>query len=183
MKSLAFILLTTAVTGMMLSCNDNKTETSTDTNLDSATVVTPAPVDQTATITVPDNTRTTFETKYKGATNVTWSRQNRNAAVTTSPDSMDYQVVYRWNDMDYTTWYDWDGDWIVTTAKISNDKLPAAVNNVINTKYPGFTITEVDMENDKNMTSYEVDLEKGTEKKTIHFSPEGKELKTKEKMK
>ncbi|HEX7902887.1 MAG TPA: PepSY-like domain-containing protein [Chitinophagaceae bacterium] len=183
MKSLAFILLTGAFAGTVISCNDNKTETATNTNQDSATVVTPQPVDETATITVPDKTRTTFEKKYTGATNVTWTRQNRNTAVTTSPDSMDYQVVYRWNDMDYTTWYDWNGDWIVTTAKISNDKLPAAVNKVINSKYPGFTITEVDMENDKNMTSYKVDLEKGTEKKTIHFSPEGKELKSKSKTK
>jgi uncharacterized membrane protein YkoI len=182
MKSLAIFLVAAAVTGSMISCNNNKTETATDRTMDTTAAVIPPMTDE-STITVPDNTRSAFEKKYTGATNVKWTRQNRNTARTTRPDSMDYQVTYRWNDQDYTTWYDWNGDWIVTTAKVANDKLPAAVNNAISSRYPGYTITEVDMENDKDMTSYEVDLEKGTEKKIIHFSPEGKELKKKEKMK
>ncbi len=186
MKSWAFLLLSSLLTAGIISCGNNSTETTnTDSTIttgsDTAMTTT---TDATSSITVPDNTRTAFETKYTGASNVRWTRQNRDAALTsTAPDSMDYQVQYRWNDMDYTTWYEYDGDWIVTTAKVPSDKLPAAVNNAISSKYPGYTVTEVDMENDKNMTSYEVDLEKGTEKKTIHFSESGQELKKKEKTK
>lgn len=169
----------------MLSCNsDNKTETTTesDTSTNNANVNVP-PADNTGTVTVPDNTRIAFEAKYPNATNVVWVRKNRDVNRSTIVDSMDYQVTYRWNDADYVTWYEWDGDWIVTTSKVTRENLPAAVIKAIDKNYPGYTITEADMENDKNMTMYEVDLEKGTQKITVHFSESGTEHKTKTKMK
>ncbi len=181
MKSLAIVLVIAIMAGFVLSCNNNKSGTTdTDTTTVTATDTMPSPpvTETTPTVAVPDNTRLAFEKKYPGATNVVWVRKNKSTAKTTSPDSTDYQVTYRWEGVDYTTWYEWDGDWVATRTKITNDKLPAAVNDAIAKKYAGYTITEIDKENDKDMTSYEVDLEKGSEKITVHFSASGKVQKT-----
>ena len=196
MKSSISIILSACVAVAVMSCNDTSTTDSTTTdsasNTYSTTDTSTARADNTAVVTVeaPAPVRTTFETKYKDATNVTW-RMYTPVSTTTPMDEWDYyydldtsyyQVNYNWNDLDYMAWYNPKGDWIKSYTKMENNSgLPDAINKVINSKFNGYKITEIEIEDRKKGMSYEVDLESGTDKKKVVFSPSGAILKQKDK--
>jgi uncharacterized membrane protein YkoI len=150
------------------------------------------PVDNNSVVMVeaPATARTAFETKYKNAKNVTWRKYAPPAASSTMDDwdyyyDLDtsyYQVNYNWNDLDYMAWYNPKGEWIKTYAKLENNSsLPAAVNNAINKKFNGYKIVDVEIEDRRKGMQYEVDLDNGTLKKKVVFSPSGAILKQKDK--
>jgi len=184
MKSIALLLMTGATIGYM-SCN-NASDSSKASDTSTATTVTPTPDTttaatttntMTATVTPPEKTRTYFEKKYPKAAKVTWSRKNREDYMSSNPDSMDYQVTYNQDNMDYTSWYDYNGNYIMTTEKVDNASLPAAVNKTINKQFPGYTVGEIKKEDYKGQESYEIDLDKGNDKLKVNISPTGKVLK------
>ena len=184
MKSIALLLMTGATIGYM-SCN-NASDSSKASDTSTATTVTPTPDTttaatttntMTATVTPPEKTRTYFEKKYPKAAKVTWSRKNREDYMSSNPDSMDYQVTYNQDNMDYTSWYDYNGNYIMTTEKVDNASLPAAVNKTINKQFPGYTVGEIKKEDYKGQESYEIDLDKGNDKLKVNISPSGKVLK------
>jgi len=80
-------------------------------------------------------------------------------------DTNDYVVMFNWDNADYYAWYD-DGNWIrASTPMKDHSKLPAPVNNTIRNQFAGYEIVEVDKENDKDRTVYEIELKKGDEDK------------------
>ena len=138
------------------------------------------------TIIVPVQIRTAFTTMYPNATRVTWY-QYKPATMKVDPeewyyvlDEKDYYVSFLMDDADYIAWYD-NGTWIHSTKNIDNSELPVAVNQAITTQFPGFVITEVDLEKGKNDLMYEVNLEKGADQWKVHFSPTGSIVKKKSK--
>jgi hypothetical protein len=175
---------------ILSSCGENSTtesETSKDSTASAAatdnTTVAPA----TASVEVPVATRTTFETKYPGASNVTWSYYDEPYTAvdwewTTWPslDQKDYLVRYNWEGTDYYSFYDQDGNWVGSTAPITNfEGLPGAVNSTIRKEFPGYTVISVDKEHDKNREAYEIELEKGNDKAKALIAADGKLLKKK----
>ncbi len=69
-----------------------------------------------------------------------------------------------------------------TSTKVpGNSKLPDAVNKTINDSYPGYTIVEIDEENDKDMDMYEIELNKGDSKVKLKILPNGEIFKRKSK--
>src|SRR5688572_454754 len=107
------------------------------------------------TIIVPVQIRTAFTTMHPNATRVTWY-QYKPATMKVGPDEWyyvldekDYYVSFLMDDADHIAWYD-NGVWIHSTKNIDNTELPAPVNQAINTQFPGFAITEVDLEKGKN---------------------------------
>jgi len=172
------------LTVLATSCSNNSTtETKSDsTNTTNASATVP---DNDAYAGVPQTARASFETKYPKATNVKWTKYSpdANTKVEASDwnyklDTSDYVVTFNWDGYDYTAWYD-DSVWIRSTARIDNAKLPAAVNDAINAQFAGYTVSEVDKENDKDQTRYEVDLTKGSEKMKVTFTEDGKVVKKK----
>lgn len=174
------------------SCGENSTtkETTTDTTA-SASMETATP-DNTSvankTVEVPAATRTSFETKYPGATDVTWTYYDQpysaidwELAGWPAIDQNDYAVSYDWNGSDYYAWYDQDGNWIGTTSVITdyNNGLPAAVNNTLKKQFNGFTVVSADKENDKNREAYELELEKGSDKLKVLVAADGTVIKKK----
>lgn len=137
------------------------------------------------TIIVPASIRTSFTTKYPKATSVVWYRYDPGPMkIGTdvwyhSLDANDYYVVFTMDDGDYIAWYD-NGSWIRTSKTIDDTELPVAIQRAINSQYPGFTITDVDHEFDDKQEVYEVDLENGATKWTVHYSPTGSVIKKKE---
>ena len=132
----------------------------------------------------PAQIQTSFSTKYPNASNVKWYRYT--PAKTVEPgfwystlDANDYYVSFNWNDADYIAWYD-NENWVYSTTSIDNTEIPANVRNVINTQYPGYIITDVDMERDNKQELYEVKLQKGNERVNIHFNPQGAVVKKKQ---
>lgn len=194
-------MFSACVAVVVMSCNDNSTTDTTKTDSSSTMSSTPTDTSSTMNTTPADNNsvvmieapppaRTSFETKYKNAKNVTW-RKYTPASTTTNRDEWDYnydldtsyyQVNYNWNDLDYMAWYNPKGEWIKSYAKMENNSgLPDAVNNVINKKFNGYKVTEIEIEDRKKGMNYEVDLDNGTVKKKVVFSPSGAILKQKDK--
>lgn len=197
MKSIISIVFTACVAVGIMSCNDDSTTDSTTTDSSSNTTSTTdtsrvtTPADNTVvSVQAPSPALTSFDTRYKGATNVTWRKYSRPTSTTTIDEwdyNMDldtsyYQVNYNWNDLDYMAWYNPQGEWVKSYSKMENNSgLPDAINNVINKKFNGYKITEIEIEDRKKGMSYEVDLESGTNKKKVVFSPTGAILKQKDK--
>jgi hypothetical protein len=165
------------------SCGDSSTKDKDETK-DTTTVITTVPVDQPPTIEVPEPTRTAFQTKYPTATNVSWGRYEPveyidwNWAGWPAMDTGDYYVRYTVDGSDYWAWYDDAGTWVGTVSTVTNHSgLPTTVNNAINSNFPGYTISSVHMENDKNRTAYEIKLEKGADKAKLLVAEDGTVLK------
>jgi hypothetical protein len=195
---LFLIAFLTAGPAFLTSCSDNKSSTSTDTtdtvtNTSTATSnpsATQSTADTSQYAGIPQNARSGFESRYPEASNVKWTHfqpgppnaDDWTSDWTSGLDTSDYQVNFNWQGDDYTAWYD-NGEWIGSSARLTdNSKLPKAVNDAIHTDYADYTIKDVEKQNDKNQTVYEVDLRKGSDKMKIHYDGNGKALKTKGKV-
>jgi Putative beta-lactamase-inhibitor-like, PepSY-like len=164
------------------SCGDSSTKDKDDTK--DTTVVTTVPVNQPPLIEVPEVTRVSFQTKYPAAANVNWSTYEPYEEIDWSwsgwrtLDTSDYYVRYTLDGNDYRTWFDDGGDWVGTVSTLTNHaSLPTTVNTTVNTTFPGYTITSVHQENDKDRTAYEIKLEKGTDKAKLLVAEDGSVLK------
>jgi len=131
------------------------------------------------TVIVPATIQTSFSTKYPSATKVIWYQYTPDKTMTADPtvwyyglDDKDYYVTFNWDNSDYIAWYD-NGNWIRSSQRIDNIDLPADIMRAINTQYPGYTITDVDMERDNKQELYEVKLAKGDSKWNVHYTPTG----------
>ena len=172
---------------VMVSCGENST---TNAEVKDSTASATAMNDNTSavkSVDVPATTRSNFEAKYPGASNVTWTYYDEpytavdwDWAAWPTLDSNDYLVRYNWNGYDYYTWYDTEGNWIGSVAPITNfEGLPAPVNASVKKEFPDYTITSVDKENDKNKEAYEIELENGNNKAKALIAADGKVLKKK----
>lgn len=172
---------------LMSACKDQKKDESVTVPVEQVPVATVAKEASSegrsvAVITadVPDTVRSLFEKKYPKALKTTWMKYE---PVTSDDMQMDDQYYYvRFNDngADYTSWYNNRGDWVKTSTKVPGSaKLPDAVNRTINVQYPGYTIEEIDKENDKDMEMYEVKLRKGDAKAKLKILPNGEIFKRK----
>jgi hypothetical protein len=174
------------------SCGENSTTketvndstasaSATNTSTNNTTTVASKPIE------VPAKTKTTFETKYPGATDVTWNYYSEpytgidwEWAGWPAVDANDYVVTYDWNGADYYTWYDQDGNWIGSTSVVSDySNLPAAVNNTLKRDFNGYTVTSVNKENDKDREAYELKMERGDDKMKALITSDGMVLKKK----
>jgi uncharacterized membrane protein YkoI len=138
------------------------------------------------TIAPPINIRTAFTTSYPSAQRIVWYqyRPMKNP----EPDMWystlgddDYYVTFVMDDNDYSAWYDNNGKMVYYVRSMDSNELPYAVQQAINNQYNGYTITDVDLENDNNMNVYEVKLEKGADRWNVRFRPDGTVYKKKQK--
>ncbi len=139
-----------------------------------------------AAVEVVPTAKTSFETKYPAASNVTWAYYEPYSDVDWEwvgwpiLDPKDYTVRYNVDGADYYTWYDQDGNWVATVNPVTDyNGLPAAVNNTIKKQFDGYTITSVNKENDKDREAYEIKLEKGSDKMKALITTDGALLKKK----
>jgi uncharacterized membrane protein YkoI len=136
------------------------------------------------TVIVPSGILTSFTRQYPNASRVVWYRYTP-ANVSIEPniwystmDANDYYTSFLWNDDEYIAWYD-NGSWIHSTQRIDDSELPDAVHRAIRRDYPGFVITDVDIEHEKSQRYYEVKLDKGNTRWKVLYSPAGTEVKKK----
>ena len=182
------IILSAGMTLSFMSCGDGSRTIASDADTTTnSRVTTTEPIDA-GVADIPTNTRTTFETKYPNASNVKWRRYQPMTGEEVDQtdwnyklDTSDYEVSFRFNDIDYIAWYD-DGAWIRSVTKVSDHaSLPSAVTNAIKTEFPGYSIYDVDKEDRSDGVLYEIELKKGEEKWKAHFTPDGKVTKKKQK--
>ena len=133
------------------------------------------------TVIVPSGIQTAFGKLYPNATNVVWYRYTP-PNITIEPgmwystlDASDYYARFFWNDDEYIAWYD-NGKWIHSTQRIDDSEIPVAISQAISRDYPGFVITDVDIEHEDKQKLYEVKLDKGNTRWKILYSPQGTEI-------
>lgn len=161
----------------------NSTTTTTTDNSNAGTTTTATNVE------VPATAKTSFETKYPSASNVSWGYYEPYSDIDwewtgwPAMDTKDYTVRYKMDGNDYYSWYDQDGNWVGTTAVVADhSSLPAPVNSAIKREFKDYTITSVNKENDKNREAFEVKLEKGSDKMVALITADGTVFKKKGKI-
>ena len=134
-----------------------------------------------STESVPDSVRMSFTKKYPTVKKMVWVKYEPVEADDLKMDDGYYYVKYNNDGADYISWYNNRGNWVKTSTRVTgNPNLPDAVNQTINAQYPGYTIVEIDKENDKDMDMYEVELKKGEAKAKLKILPDGTVFKRKD---
>jgi len=174
----------TAAVAALAACGNAGSDKNNTT--DSASTTETNTMSTKTSIEVPAATRTSFEMKYPKAADVNWSHYETMTVPIEwewtgwpAMDTSDYVASFNVDGSDYWVWYDDEGDWVGTVTEISNTGLPAAVNNVIQSKYAGYSVVSADKENDKNRTAYELKMENGKDKIKLLVDENGNVLKKK----
>ncbi len=129
---------------------------------------------------VPAPVKTTFTTKYPKVTKAEWLSYEPTDWDEWTVDKKYYFVKYNDRGTEYYNWYDNEGNWVKSSTKVTGDpKLPDAVNKTINEKFPGYTIDEIDKENDNDRDMYEVKLVNGDKKAKLKILMNGEIFKQK----
>lgn len=129
-----------------------------------------------------------FDLQYPAATNVVWSMYDPDVIILndwdlagwTVIDADDYVVQFDMDGEKYYSWYDNTGEWIGTAYRVRDfTALPDMVRTEINAKYPGYTISSVNKEFQKERVAYEVVLTNGESKQVVLMDLNGVVLKSK----
>lgn len=96
--------------------------------------------------------------------------------------SDDYVVQFDMDNQRYYAWYDANGTW-VGTANVMTDHttLPNQVTSVLNTEYPGYSISSINREYHKDRMAYEIELKNSDGKAKLLIDDQGNILKKKTK--
>ncbi len=130
---------------------------------------------------------TDFTTRFPNSSEVVWYRYNPDDRIDVLPtdwdynmDASDYEVKFKMDGTDYQAWYN-DGKWVRSEAVLmgNTSKLPANITDMLKTQYAGYTIKDVETEQNSNRTIYEIELAKGNEKCKVHYTSEGAIIKKK----
>jgi uncharacterized membrane protein YkoI len=128
-----------------------------------------------------------FTTRFPNSTDVVWYRYTPEDRVEVLPtdwdynmDASDYEVRFKMDGTDYQAWYN-DGKWVRSEAALmgNTSKLPANITDMLKTQYSGYTVKDVETEQNSNRTIYEIELAKGNEKCKVHYTSEGAIIKKK----
>lgn len=174
-------LLPAAIAAVCLfsACTVNDTNTETTVTADTSLL----PYDTAAlapgTVTfgpemVPDTIKTSFAAKYPAAKDTKWEQYTAAEDDQLETGKTYYYVTF-YNPSDYmSVWYDDQWMPVRTKTRVKGDsRLPDAVNRMLNEKYPGYKMEEVDKENDKNMDMYELKFMHNGNKVKMHVLPNG----------
>jgi len=127
-----------------------------------------------------------FESRFPNASSVTWYSYSPDEIVEVVPtdwdynmDVTDYEVHFITDGTEHVAWYD-NGAWVRSEIyTIDASKLPASVNQSISKEFAGYSIKDVDREDNATQVVYEVELQKGNDKCKIHYTPDGSVVKKK----
>jgi hypothetical protein len=144
----------------------------------------------TGVIIAPASTQEVFMSQYPGSSNVVWSYYDPNTVIVNdwellgwrALDANDYVVRFDMDGENYHAWYDADGTWIGTAYVIKDHStLPNLIHSTIQTNYPGYTISSVNREIEKNRMAYEVTLKSADNKVVLLVDNDGNVIKSKTK--
>src|SRR4030095_103441 len=131
---------------------------------------------------------TDFTTRFPNSTEVVWYRYTPEDRADLYPtdwdynmDATDYEVKFKMNGTDYQAYYD-DGKWVRTESMVintTNTTLPANINDLLKNQYNGYTIKNIETEQNSTRTVYEIELAKGNEKCKVFYTAEGAIIKKK----
>ena len=115
-------------------------------------------------VTVPVVVTNAFNTKFPGAKEVKWEKEN----------SKELEANFKLDNTNVSANFGLDGSWKETETTINASDLPAAVTNVVNTKYPGAVIFLAEkIEKPDSKVLYEVNIKVKGKKKELEMDGEG----------
>ena len=130
---------------------------------------------------------TDFTTRFPNSSDVVWYRYTPEDRIDVLPtdwdynmDASDYEVRFKMDGTDYQAYYN-DGKWVRSEAVLmgNTSKLPANITDILKAQYAGYTVNDVETEQNSNRTIYEIELAKGNEKCKVHYTSEGAIIKKK----
>jgi hypothetical protein len=151
---------------------------------------TPYRATDTTIVVAPDGTQTEFVTRYPGASNVVWSHYDNTMVVPvdwelagwTVLDESDYTVRFLMDDEDYYAFYDENGEWIGTAYVVrDHSTMPSAINTMLSSNYPAYTISSVNRQFQVDRTAYEIELKNSNTKVKLLVDANGNIIKQKTK--
>jgi len=132
---------------------------------------------------VPDNIIVVAEKKYPENKKVVYTIERvPNKSNTDTTYQYHYYFDYDENDNHYHYVYDHTGNEVVVEKEMDFPRiagLPDAISKSVAVNFPGYTVVEMDKENDKDIDMYELELHKGEEKKKVKFLMDGTLFKVK----
>ncbi|HEY2722242.1 MAG TPA: PepSY-like domain-containing protein [Chitinophagaceae bacterium] len=136
---------------------------------------------------VPAAIQSSFNSQYPTATDVMWTPYDANNlpidwTLTGWNDVGDgaYVSTFTLDDNQYYSWYDASGNWIGSTYAIRDySTLPSPVSTTISGKFPGYTITSVNSELQKDKMNYEITLKNADGKAKVVIDSNGNIVKQK----
>jgi hypothetical protein len=115
-------------------------------------------------ITVPAAVKSAFNTKFTGATDIKWSKEN----------TKEYEAEFKLNNTNISANFKLDGSWVETETTIPVAELPAAVSSAVNKKYPGAVYGRTEkIEQPGGKILYEVNLTVNGKKRELELNPDG----------
>ena len=88
-----------------------------------------------------------------------------------------YKVEFEINREDHEIWYTADGSISKMEKEIAENNLPQVIKSAINSNYPKYKIDSIEMMEENNSATYEVELERGwNDEKHVIFTSDGKVL-------
>ena len=117
---------------------------------------------------VPASVEKTFKTKYPTATDVEWFDEEDGT----------FAAYFYINEESKTAKFNANGTWVETKTFMEDGKMPKAVNNALNMKYKGATISSVTMiEMPSTVNQYEVNAEANGMSYSLTYDEKGTVLK------
>ncbi|WP_373060115.1 PepSY-like domain-containing protein [Zunongwangia sp. H14] len=116
---------------------------------------------------IPSKLMSKFEKEYSNVKDVEWEMEGEN-----------YKVEFDKNRREHQVWYSRNGNMVKLEKEIGEDELPASISGTINNKYSGYKIDSIEMTEEGNKKTFEIELEKGwTNEKTVIFDESGSVIK------
>lgn len=114
---------------------------------------------------VPANLKDAFKKEFPKASDVEWERSMEN-----------YKVEFDLNRQDHDVWYNASGSIIKKEIEIAETELPQAIRESIKANFPEYRVDDVEMIWQNNLTTYQLEIEKGPTEKHLTFNSEGEVL-------
>ena len=114
---------------------------------------------------VPSAVVNAFKVKYPGATAKKWEKEEGAYETETMLKGKECEVAFNA-----------DGTWLETEREIKTKELPQAVKDgLAKSQYKDWEVEEaVEIESPAYKLAYELEMEKGKEKVSLYFTPDGK---------
>lgn len=116
---------------------------------------------------VPEKVKTAFAQKFKGATDVKWSKEDKN----------EWEAEFKLNNKSTSANFDVQGMWLETEYAITASEIPANINTQIKKDFPGYKMKESEISETSKGKVYEFEMVKGMDKKEVSYDLNGKQVK------
>jgi uncharacterized membrane protein YkoI len=113
---------------------------------------------------LPVAVKTAFNTKFPGAANVKWGKEN----------AKEYEAEFKFNNNDVSANFLTTGEWVETETVLAAADIPATITSAIKMKYPGASITKGEkLEKPGDKILYEVFIKTNGKTKEVELNADG----------